>query len=81
MGDREYSRARSEICSLLRVLVEEKDRYFSRYEYLNSDGRRVLEKVAKLVLKYRLLSKQQLVRVRRDPSIYRVVRLVEIICG
>ncbi len=63
---------------LARKLLEEQDRYFSR-GVLNSDGRRLLEKLIRVLLEEKPWARRVVEKVRRDPTLENVVRLVRVV--
>ncbi len=60
--------------SLLYKLISQREKYFHG-DYINSDGRRVLEEVFKILLEEYPWLRKRIWKIRRDPSIYRVVEL------
>ncbi|MEM3849368.1 MAG: hypothetical protein QXS42_06365, partial [Zestosphaera sp.] len=58
----------SEARNLLLKLLEDRDAFFDKNNVLNSDGRRLLNKVLKLVLRDRPKLRGVAGKVRRNPT-------------
>ncbi|MEM2022014.1 MAG: hypothetical protein QXP80_07310, partial [Zestosphaera sp.] len=63
--------------TLVVKLLSDRRRFFDKNNVLNSDGRRLLSKVIKLVLRDRPELRDFLSKVRRDPTLDNVMRLAE----
>jgi len=59
---------------LIDKLLENSDTFFSG-DYLNSDGRRLFEEFSRIVLEKYPWLKKRIRRIRRDPSIHRIIDL------
>ncbi len=66
---------RGQVCQLYEHLLRNADRYFDRFDTLNSDGRRLLEVIARMLLEDAPWLEEAVKRVRREPSLERVLRL------
>lgn len=67
--------------TLVVKLLSDRRRFFDKNNVLNSDGRRLLSKVIKLVLRDRPELRDFLSKVRRDPTLDNVMRLAEELLG
>ncbi|MEM0037996.1 MAG: hypothetical protein QXX81_03050 [Zestosphaera sp.] len=67
----------SEARNLLLKLLEDRDAFFDKNNVLNSDGRRLLNKVLKLVLRDRPKLRGVAGKVRRNPTYDNVLRLTK----
>jgi len=65
-----------EACRILETLLGEYQSYFS-HGVLNSDGRRLFERMARLLLEANPSLRRLVYRVRRDPTVEMVIRLAE----
>ncbi|BES82719.1 hypothetical protein [Pyrodictium abyssi] len=65
-----------EACRILEMLLRGYYSYFSR-DVLNSDGRRLFERMVKLLLDSNPGLRRLIYRVRRDPTIEMILRLAE----
>ncbi len=54
---------------------------FFHGDYVNSDGRRLLEELLRMIIYEHPEFRRRVYRVRRDPSIYNILKLVEDIVG
>ena len=59
---------------LIDKLLENSDAFFSG-DYLNSDGRRVFEEFSRIMLEKYPWLKRRIRKIRRDPSIHRIIDL------
>ena len=66
---------RAEVCRLYEHLLRNSTRYFDRFDFLNSDGRRVFERLVRLLLEDAPWLRGVVYNVRRSPSLEAVVRL------
>ncbi len=71
-------RFRNWMRSLLRKLLMNFTTYFSKDCVLNSDGRKLLEEVARNTIRRYPMFKKVVNKVRKDPSLENVVRLARI---
>lgn len=73
--------ARDEAARLLELLVREYSSYFDSRGYLNSEGRKVLERAARTLLREERWLKKYVARARKRGSYEDVVRLLELLLG
>jgi len=59
---------------LIDKLLENNDTFFSN-DYLNSDGRRLFEEFSRIMLEKHPWLKKRIRKIRRDPSIHRIIDL------
>jgi len=59
---------------LIDELLENTDAFFSD-DYLNSDGRRLFEEFSRIMLEKYPWLKKRIRKIRRDPSIHRIIDL------
>lgn len=67
----------SEVRSLLIKLLQNKSVFFDKNYVLNSDGRRLLNKVLKLLLRERPELRGAVSKIRKNPTYENVLRLAE----
>ncbi len=69
-----------ELCGLIEALVSKPYKYFDKRDCLNSDGRRLLESIIKLLIhSYRgYVFKQAIRNVRRNPCLNEIIRFADI---
>lgn len=60
--------------SLLYKLISHREKFFHG-DYLNSDGKRVLEEIFRILLEHYPWLRKRIWKIRRDPSIYRIIKL------
>ncbi len=70
---------REEALRLLQRLLEDYESFFDSRGYLNSEGRKVFERAARLLLRDEEWLKERVSRVRRRGSYGDVVRLLELL--
>ncbi len=66
--------------NLFKKLIMNREKYFYG-DYINSDGRRLLEEILKIILEQYPYYRRRVYRVRRDPCIYNIVKLGRDIIG
>ncbi|RLG76674.1 MAG: hypothetical protein DRO12_04185 [Thermoprotei archaeon] len=69
------------VVAVLRKLIIERHRYFDKYERLNSDGRKLLERALRYLIKHDHSKKRIVKKVRRRATLDEVLRLVEALEG
>lgn len=67
----------NEVESLVRKLLENKERFFDKTNTLNSDGRRLLNKIIKLTLSNHPELRKLASKTRKNPTIENVIKLAE----
>lgn len=65
---------------LLRKLLINYRKFFSG-DYVNSDGRRLLEEILRMIVYEHPEYRRRVYRVRRDPNLYNILKLGEDIVG
>ncbi|ALL00262.1 hypothetical protein Pyrde_0212 [Pyrodictium delaneyi] len=65
-----------EACRLIEALLKGYSKYFSN-DVLNSDGRRLLERLVRLLLETNPGLRRLVYRVRRNPTLEMILRLAE----
>lgn len=66
--------------SLFKKLIINREKYFDG-DYVNSDGRKILEDIFKLIIEEKPGYRRRIYRVRRDPSIQNILKFGEDIIG
>jgi hypothetical protein len=69
------------VSRLLTELLSNVDKYFDRNLVLNSEGRKILGKVIATLMTSEFKDKKLLKKVRREPTLENVAKLVEAILG
>ncbi|ABN69511.1 hypothetical protein Smar_0399 [Staphylothermus marinus F1] len=65
---------------LFRKLIINYYRFFHG-DYVNSDGRRLLEEILRMIMYEHPEYKRRIYKIRRDPSLYNILKLGEDIVG
>lgn len=66
-----------EVENLLRKLLTKREEFFDKTNTLNSDGRRLLNKIIKLILSNRPELRKLATKTRKNPTLENVARLAE----
>jgi len=66
---------------LLAELLENVEKYFDKNLTLNSEGRKILEKVIAILMNSSFECKGLVKKVRKEPTLENIVKLAEIILG
>ena len=69
------------VSRLLAELLENVEKYFDKNLTLNSEGRKVLEKVIAILMNNSFECKRLVKKVRKKPTLENVVKLAETILG
>ena len=64
-----------EACRILRRLLDDYTAYFDRYGYINSEGRKMLERAVHIVLEEQPALRRLIYRVRREATVEAVRKL------
>ena len=67
------------INNMLRELLENRHMYFDKNLTLNSEGRKILNKVIAALLQNNFEHRKLLEKVRREPTIENIVKLTELV--
>ncbi|MCE4617750.1 MAG: hypothetical protein F7C32_04115 [Desulfurococcales archaeon] len=62
---------------LCRKLVDERQRFFDKYGVLNSDGRKLLNRIVRIVMKKVPQVRAVAVKARREPILDNILRFLE----
>ena len=69
------------VSRLLAELLENVEKYFDKNLTLNSEGRKILEKVIAILMNSSFECKGLVRKVRKEPTLENIVKLAEIILG